>query len=219
MKNTIIYSIILTCFSFSIRAQVLNVGKNEQEHDQWCWSACSKTILDYYGFPKSQCQIADWTRTTATFYNFGSTPCCTDATKGCNYWNYNSGSAGSIQEILVHFGKLQNTSVSALTQAQVKSELGLNHLFVIRWGWDAGGGHFIVGHGLNVNNLYYMNPWFGEGLKIGTYSWVSKGDTHTWTHTNKITSVTTGLPELVSDLKSSEAIPNPFSTSTQIDYY
>lgn len=66
--------------------------------------------------------------------------------KGCNYWNYNYGDKGSIQDILVYFGKLQNVGVAAaLTQAEIQTELSNNRLFVIRWGWTAGGGHFVVG--------------------------------------------------------------------------
>jgi hypothetical protein len=31
-----------------------------------------------------------------------------------------------------------------------------------------------------------MNPWYGEGLLMSTYSWVCSGGGHTWTHTNTI---------------------------------
>ncbi len=221
MKNLILYPFIFSCLCLSLEAQVLNVVNNEQEQDQWCWAGSSKTILDYYGYVNSQCQIVEWTRNTATFHNFGSTNCCTNPSQGCNYWNYNYNSAGSIQDILVHFGALQNTGVnSALSQTTVQTELQHNRLFVIRWGWASGGGHFIVGHGLSGNNLYYMNPWFGEGLKIGTYSWVCSGDSHTWTNTNKITTNTTGTGDLsnTTNKPAIAAYPNPFTNSTKIEY-
>jgi hypothetical protein len=209
------------CLFFSVNAQVLNVSKIEQEQDQWCWAASSKDILDYYGIIKKQCEIAEWVRTTATFYNFGSTDCCVSASKGCNYWNYNYNSKGSIQDILVYFGNLQNTGVAAaLTQAEIQTEVNKNHLFVIRWGWAGGGGHFIVGHGISGSNVYYMNPWFGEGKKIGTYTWVKQGaenggDTHTWTHTNKITSTVTGIDQL--EAAAVHYYPNPVSSSLTIE--
>ncbi|HSH67523.1 MAG TPA: T9SS type A sorting domain-containing protein, partial [Bacteroidia bacterium] len=205
----------------SMAGQVLSVSQVEQEQDQWCWAACSKNILDYYGFSKKQCEIVEWVRKTATFHNFGSTECCTNASKGCNYWNYNYDEKGSIQDILVYFGKLQNVGVAAaLTQSEIQTELTNNRLFVIRWGWSQGGGHFIVGHGVNGSNLYYMNPWFGEGKKIGTYSWVKKGaasggDTHTWTHTNKITTVVTGIDK--SDASTVRYYPNPLSSVLTIE--
>lgn len=209
------------CLFFSMTGQVLNVNKIEQEQDQWCWSACSKDILDYYGIVKKQCEIAEWVRNTATFNNFGSTDCCVNASKGCNYWNYNYGEKGSIQDILVYFGKLQNVGVAAaLTQAEIQTELSNNRLFVIRWGWTAGGGHFVVGHGISGSNIYYMNPWFGEGKKIATYTWLKKGaesggDTHTWTHTNKITSTVTGIEEM--EAAAILYYPNPVSSSLTIE--
>jgi hypothetical protein len=217
----ILLLITTCCLFFSVNAQVLNVSKIEQEQDQWCWAASSKDILDYYGIVKKQCEIVEWVRTTATFYNFGSTDCCVNASKGCNYWNYNYNSKGSIQDILVHFGSLQNTGVAAaLTQAEIQTEVSKNHLFVIRWGWAGGGGHFIVGHGISGSNVYYMNPWFGEGKKIGTYAWVkqgaeSGGDTHTWTHTNKITSTVTGVDQL--EASAVRYYPNPVSSSLTIE--
>lgn len=219
-KIYLILFVVATC-TFASKAQVLNVGRLTQEYDQWCWAGSSKTILDYYGFVKQQCEIAEWVRTVATFYDFGKVNCCTDATKGCNYWNYNYSSKGSIQDILVQFGNIQNTGVaSALTQANITTEIQNNRLFVIRWGWNAGGGHFIVGHGINGNNIYYMDPWFGEGLKIATYTWVKSDGNHTWTHTNKITSdMTTDTEEHAPVLSNNiSASPNPFQNSTDISY-
>lgn len=218
-----IFLLITTCcLCMAMTGQVLNVNQIEQEQDQWCWAASSKTVLDYYGFSKKQCEIAEWVRTNATFHNFGTTNCCTSASKGCNYWNYNFGEKASIQDILVYFGKLQNTGVNAaLTQTEIQTELGKNHLFVIRWGWSAGGGHFIVGHGISGSNVYYMNPWFGEGKKIGTYSWVkqgaaSGGDTHTWTHTNKITSdVISGVDPM--NAEEIRYYPNPVASALTIE--
>ena len=68
-----------------------------------------------------------------------------------------------------------------------------NRLFIIRWGWTSGGGHFLVGHGISGENIYYMNPWYGEGKKVATYEWVKSDPSHTWTHTNLCT-VSAQLP-------------------------
>ena len=217
-----IFLLLSSCsLFFSMTGQVLNVNKIEQEQDQWCWAASSKNILDYYGIVKKQCEIAEWVRNNATFHNFGSTNCCTNASNGCNYWNYNYDEKASIQDILVYFGKIQNKGVAAaLTESEIQTELGNNRLFVIRWGWASGGGHFIVGHGISGSNVYYMNPWFGEGKKIGTYSWMKKGaatggDTHTWTHTNKITSIPTGMDQVTTS--TIHCYPNPVSSLLTIE--
>ncbi len=222
MKNLLIFSVIIQTLFFPIKAQVLNVNNNEQLYDQWCWAGCSKTILDYYGFASTQCDIAEWVRTKATFYNFGNFNCCVNATQGCNYWNYNYGYSGSIQDILIQFGNLQNKGVAKpLTKSEITNEIKNNRLFVIRWGWSTGGGHFVVGHGINEDNIYFMNPWFGEGLHIGTYNFVLSGKddtsaaTHTWTHTNKITSNVLAIKN-VSEEKAKSFFPNPFFSTTTL---
>lgn len=214
---SVLFTGIITGTCFLSQGQVLNVSNTEQEYDQWCWAGSTRCVLDYYGFTSpQQCDIAEYVRTTATFHNFGSTDCCTNALQGCNYWNYNYGAAGSMQDILIHFGNIQNSGIAtSLTQAEITTQIQQNKLFIIRWGWSGGGGHFIVGHGISGNNIYFMNPWFGEGLHIGTYSFMLSGvdntstSVHTWTHTNKITSDVSAIEE--TDAKAALSVsPNPF---------
>ena len=171
------------------RAQILPVKVCTQEQREWCWAAVSQCILDYYGVNVEQCEIAEYTRTVATWHDFGTTPCCSNPGGPCNYWNYNWGQTGSIQDILVHFGQLNNTGVgSALSFSQVVQQFALNRPFIIRWAWVSGGGHFLVGHGLNGETLYYMDSWSGEGAKFANYSQVVSGTRHTWTHTSLMSS-------------------------------
>jgi hypothetical protein len=168
--------------------QVFNAPLIIQEQNEWCWAGVSSAILQYYGHPQNQCTIAEYTRTVATWHNFGTVNCCNNPNLGCNYWNYNWGYAGSIQDILMHWGVNNYGIGAALGIAQIQTEIAAGRPFIIRWAWSSGGGHFLVGHGILDSTLYYMNPWPGEGLKIGDHSWVvSDGSTHTWTHTTKIT--------------------------------
>jgi hypothetical protein len=210
MKNILYALVLLVFFSENTEGQILTVNEITQEQNQWCWAGVSKCILDYYGYTKSQCEIAEYTRTVATWHNFGSQSCCINPSGDCNYWNYNWGESGSIQDILIHFGNIQNTGRGyALSEAEATTEFQNNRLFVIRWGWTAGGGHFIVGHGKSGDNLYYMDPWYGEGNKIALYSWVVSNTDHTWTHTNVITSATPNDVEDITLDKSVLVYPNP----------
>lgn len=181
--------ILISSFGlFTAKAQhVLPVPVVFQEQDQWCWAGCSKCILDYYADTSvAQCEIAEYVRTVATWHSFGGTNCCTSAAMGCNYWNYNWGSPGSIQDILGQFDGIANHGISgALTLAQMDTQAAHYRPFVIRWGWISGGGHFIVGNGVDAaGNVHYMNPWFGEGAHISTYSWMMNDGSHVYTHTN-----------------------------------
>jgi len=168
-------------------AQVLNVKKITQENSQWCWAAVSACVLNYYGQDIKQCDIAEFTRTHEQFtdINFGGSPCC-QSPFTCNNWNYMDGGAGSLQDIVMHFDELPTTMImTAITKEQVAASLAANKLFVFRW-QRSSGGHFLVGHGLEGDQLYYMDPWPGEGKKIATYTSVVSNSVHTWTHTMMI---------------------------------
>jgi hypothetical protein len=155
-----------------------------QEQTEWCWAGVSSAVLAYYGKSVPQCEIANFARTTATWHDFGSEDCCLRPSGSCNYWNYNYGQSGSIQEILKRWG-VQNSGVDrALTLVDLKKELEAKRPFVIRWARSAGGGHFVVGHGLTDSMLHYMDPWPGEGAKIARYGQVVSSSQNTWTHTN-----------------------------------
>jgi len=165
-----------------------------QEQDQWCWAGASWMILHFYS-PASQieqCQIAEYARNTSTSIDFGDTACCVDPSQGCNYWNYLFGETGSIESILANAeagNAVANYGYSGvMSKAEIAADIALYRPFVIRWGWAGGGGHFVVGYGIQGDNLYYADPWPGEGKKIATYSWVlSTPGVKDWTHTERMT--------------------------------
>jgi hypothetical protein len=195
--------LLSACPAISV-CQVLDVPEVIQEQDQWCWAAVCGCVLGYYGTPLSQCAIADYTRTHATWHDFGAVNCCEDPKKKCNYWNYNYGSAGSIQAILENWGVKNAGTAKPLTIAKMQSELGAGRPFIVRWAYPDGGGHFIVGHGIADSSVYYMNPWFGEGLKIAKYKWVVSTSGHTWAETNVMS---TGLPTAVLTEEKTRPVP------------
>ncbi len=200
-------------------SQILDVPEITQEQTEWCWAGVSKCVLDYYGYPIEQCQIADYTRQVNNWHNFGSTDCCEDASQGCNYWNYNWDYPGSIQDILVHFGEIQNYGTYHLSLNSIINEISSRRPFIIRWGWYSGGGHFVVGHGINDSSLYYMDPWFGEGLHISDYDWVIDDGSHTWTHTNVLTTspISTSITNNTTGVEAISFYPNPADNKIFID--
>ncbi len=174
-------------------SQVLNVPECTQEFDQWCWAGSSWTVLQYYGNDYQQCEIAEYTRNNSEFHDFGSVDCCLPSTTSgwaCNYWNYNyDPDPGSIKMILIDMptylgnASIQNYGVARiLTESETASEISAGRPFVIR---IYSPGHFVVGHGYQDGNLYYMDPWFGEGYGFGPFGQTVNG--RTWTHTNIIT--------------------------------
>lgn len=150
-------------------AIILNVPQRYQEQTQWCWAGCSQAILEYYGTIKTQTEIAQY------------------GTDGVNIPNLLYGSStnptrNGINLILLHFAGLSTTIYyTILSQPQVQTEINAHRPFVVRWQWDTGGGHFVVGKGIEGDYVYLMDPL--NGPTINTYSWVVQGSTHTWTST------------------------------------
>jgi hypothetical protein len=219
IKKSIVFFAILLVYAFKpdeVKSQVLEVPEIIQELDQWCWAAVSKCVMDYYGHVYEQCEIAEYTRSVATWHNFGSVNCCVNPNQGCNYWNYNWGTSGSITDILNYFANIttQNLSTS-LSLSQIQTQINLNRPFIIRWGWSLGGGHFVVGHGCSGNDIYYMDPWFNIGHSIANYDWVLGSSNHSWTHTQMLTSSPTGS-NFHNNSVSIDVFPNPASDIVNI---
>lgn len=188
MKKFIFISFLLPFFIIpaNIHSKVLDLPLAIQEQDQWCWAGVSQSILSYYGLNIKQCDIAEYTRKNADWHDFGDVHCCDDPTMGCNYWNYMWGELGSIEDILYNWGVEVKNYARHLTEQEVIKEIDSGKPFIIRWGWDTGGGHFVNGYGIEKSMVSYMDPWISEGHKTALYSWVVSGGHHEWTHTQTI---------------------------------
>jgi len=172
-------------------AKVLNVPERFQEASLWCWAACSQAILSYYGTNLSQCTIANWARKKN---GWGSDDCCVNPEGAtCNQINFLYGTAGSIQAILQNWGVSSKGLNYPLSQATVTTEINNCRPFVIRWGWTGGGGHFLVGRGIEDNIVHYIDPLPGKGYQTANYSWLVRGGNHTWTHTLQLTTNPPGI--------------------------
>ena len=178
MKNTIrkhysilIFIVILVLSSNSLHAKVLSVPAIVQEMSQWCWAAVSESVLEYYGMDITQTEIADY------------------GTGGVNTWNYlwsSTDTRKGIVYILDHFdGHTYNGFFDAIPLSDVTTIIDDDRPIIFRWGWDGGGGHFLVIHGVEGNNIHYMDPMFGYAVAL--YDWMVDGANHTWTDTCEIT--------------------------------
>ena len=177
----ILFAVLLSLFfsSNSFADGVLNVPERIQEHSQWCWDASSKANLDYYGTVVSQCVIANWAWTLSD--------CCGNTTFDWDDLCNRPNSMNAIRDVHAHWGVNGNVRNYALTQATVTSEINAGRPFIMAWFWTGGGGHALSGRGIMGSNVYYMDPWPGNGYTISTYAWVVNGTGHTWGQTLQIT--------------------------------
>lgn len=166
--------------------KVLSVPLVTQEHSQWCWSASSKAVLNFYGKNPSQCQIANW----AWGINYACGNTTFDWNSYANQPNSMYGTNGSVQNILAAWGVPNGAYSVASSWSTVVADINANRPFVMRYGWTSGGGHIMVGRGYEVyggyNYIYIMNPWPGEGQTWRTHSSAVAASDHRWTHTQRM---------------------------------
>ncbi|MCX6927470.1 MAG: hypothetical protein NT154_30330, partial [Verrucomicrobia bacterium] len=160
-------------------ALILPVRECHQEQTQWCWAACSQSVLAFYGTNVSQGYIA--------WYGTG----------GMNIPNWLYGSTNELRgvdEILSYFGGIPTTGIpSYVPMEAARAEIATNgRPGIIEWTWSPGeGSHALVFHGLEGNMAYLMDPWYGPTINV--YGWVVQGYTdieggHIWTGTLKLNS-------------------------------
>lgn len=202
-KKQIIFIIILTLSHLSY-GLVLDIPENQQLENNWCWAGSSQSILQYYGHEISQYEIAEY------------------GTEGANTWNWLWGESFNptrkgIDMILAYFGEIVSLGYeSSLTFSQIQDEIDALRPFVIRWGWDNGGGHFLVGSGYSGDYIFAMDPWIGE-MTYSNYDWFCNGGNHTWTHTLVLeTDINSIEFDNLPELKEHKILnyPNPFNPST-----
>jgi hypothetical protein len=185
------YSLSQTC--------VVNVPQVGQIESQWCWAACSQSILGYYGVAATQPDIANWACLTNGNWCVPPQfcgdclciphPCATC----CNRPNYLYDEPEAIDGILMNFGGIGSFGLDrAMTQAEIIEDVCPPYCkpWIIRWGWIDDGGHFLVGHGYDVasTNVWYMNPlpMMVGSKNIALYAWVVAGGGHLWTHSLRL---------------------------------
>jgi len=182
---------IMTSYTQEIKLSVSNI---RQKETKWCWAAVSQCVLNYYGYTSiQQCHIAEYTRKVGTLYDYGSTPCCDDASQGCNQENYDCLEPGSVQDILVYFGHIGNDCTYALSYSDIQNNLDQQRPFIIhRKKLDSSSGHSVVGHGIGIDEfgtdvIYYMDPDphpTNGGFQKMPHDFLLNDGTWEWTHTN-----------------------------------
>lgn len=166
--------------------KILDIGsvplpEVEQETDYWCWAGSMQAIFSVFSKNVSQCVQANWL--------FGHNDCCNSTVPS----HCIRGATGSQQlNVLKHWG-LDGILVSTtITWAQLKAEIDAGRPINMGWSWCSGGGHSLdiygfseIENGTITRNVWYMDPWHGEGYNVAEYSWVVGGcpGDHRWYRT------------------------------------
>jgi len=202
MKRCYLFFLVFLLLATSAQAVILDIDQVYQEMTQWCWAATSQSVLRYYDHEYTQTQIAEY------------------GTDGLNEWNWLYGETTNptrrgIDMILYHFAELESNSYSfGLNYDQANTQISAMKPVFVRWGWNSGGGHFVVIKGLEGNTTYLMDPWYGP--TINTFAWTQEAGGHTWTHTLTLQTAPVGNQDAVAPQPRLQSYPNPFNESITI---
>jgi len=206
--------------AIAANAQKLTVPIIVQENSNWCWAATSQSVLGYYGYSHSQCEIAEYARNNSTEINFGLIPCCENALSGCNQTNYNWYYPGSIEYILKNFGVDNQGMNSILYISQVQEEIDNNRPFIITWQYSNGQGHGVVGCGIEGNVVYYMDPAATDGeYRSIPYADLANDMSRRWVETNVmlVSPVETDASNITANAAGVTIYPNPVKDELRIE--
>ena len=189
--------------TITLNAQVdieLDVPTVYQEQTNWCWAASSKCVLEYYDFKHSQCEIADYVRQNDTLHDLGDTPCCNVLNECNKSAAFNGGpGSGSLQDILVHFGKIPNdVTAKCLTLPKIEEHIREDCPIIIRREKlsNSTSGHAMVIFGIVANVTYCEMIWVMDpekGKRLLFYDSLQEDFEYKWSHTITLTASPTQL--------------------------
>lgn len=177
---TVLLFIIVMLFTGSVGATVLPLPEIDQETDNWCWAACTQSVLNYYGHFDGvagenvrQCNFAEELRLP----NFNSIPswfpfqnpwalpdntdCCfpnapQNFSGACNQGNRLSGRVGDVKSIFLGRGLTSDYYSRSLNDDEVRNHTDSGRPLMIGWDnySDNNSQHVILcrGRELNQNN-------------------------------------------------------------------
>ena len=169
-KNNILKRCLLMLTSIAIMVlsyqdaeaatKVLSVSRVKQDKSNWCWAAASEMVGGYKvsGAP-TQWQVVELIFGNA-YPNVGG-----------SVDNMVSG----VQYVSKYTKKAYVSSFSSLPSLQ--SEINAGKPMIIRMGWNAGGGHAIVGAGYSDSSIYAIDPWENTSNRYYAYTLLKNGGT------------------------------------------
>ncbi|WP_118975985.1 T9SS type A sorting domain-containing protein [Taibaiella koreensis] len=190
---TYILGVVLLPLSGAVNAQTTGsyVPVYVQEQTQWCWAACSAMLYWAYGSgTQSQCTLVGVARDKENGNIFGgcnslsnstASPCTSPATFNSPQSIY--GCDGSIESILDNYGISSTGYGYAFSATDVANATAARKHMVARWGWNSGGGHFVVINRYKDGNVYFNNPLSSSAYIWSYANFSTSYGSATWTHT------------------------------------
>lgn len=179
--------------SLSLQAQTTGsfVPVYTQEQSNWCWAACSAML--YWAYApgvQSQCTLVgvsrdqengNWLGGCGNLSSSTASACTSPLTFNSPQSIY--GCAGSIESILDNYSVSSTGYGYAFSASQVATATASRKHMVARWGWNSGGGHFVVINRYKDGNVYFNNPLSSSAYIWSYANFSTSYGSATWTHT------------------------------------
>lgn len=145
-----------------------------QQLSNWCWSAVSVSVAEFYNAASwpQQCDLVS--------QELGQT-CCPAGTNpaACDVPWY-------LDRALQRVGHLNNWTNGSFPMAAIQPEINGNRPLAVRIGWNSGGGHFVVLSGFSSSPagdfVTVEDPIYGQStLLLSTFQTAYQGS-GSWTH-------------------------------------
>lgn len=164
-------------------AKELPVHLISQKESNWCWAACAKMVMSYYGETSvKQCDLANWLFQRSDCGDASSSPNCN---RTCR--------VGDVSKVYTNWNIHSILSRHPVSPSELQGEINLGQPVEVAFIWNGG----LHGHVVLVTG-WYPEPqeiWFkvldpGEGVKKISYSYLltayGKGSwDYTWTGLRK----------------------------------
>lgn len=227
MKKFIQYSAVIVSMilmGFSAKAQTPTGAYCPayiQSQTQWCWAASTQMV--YWCYKPGSIQQCDAVNVSKNLeMNTGCGSLANSATSACtspltfNNPQYMYGCAGSLQSILSNYAIPSTSFASNLSAATLSAAVSARKLVIARWGWNGGGGHFVVVNRYKSGNVYFNNPL--SGAVIWSYNAFNTANgAGTWTHTLRMNNASVYGSTLYRE--SNETVKTELPTTLELNMY
>lgn len=153
---------------------VLSFNMQSQTQSRWCWAATSTSVSRFYSI------LSPWTQCKVASAELTETCCNTPVPSACNISWY-------LNKALARTNNFVSFQGGTISYERIRQELKKGLVVGARIGWNGGGGHFMIIHGvtksLGIEYLHIDDPIYGKNTMTYNQFASNYQNSGTWTHT------------------------------------
>jgi hypothetical protein len=153
---------------------VLPFNMQAQTQSNWCWAATSTSVSKFYSI------FSPWTQCKVAAAELGKSCCNSPVPTACNVPWY-------LDKALTRTKNFVSIQGGTVTWETVRQQLQNGLVVGARIGWNGGGGHFMVIHGVSrvgaTKYLHIDDPIYGKSVLTYNQFATNYQGSGSWTHT------------------------------------